>query len=40
MLKYDTIKTADDDFVYRTYNRMPALFVQGAGCNLWDTSGN
>jgi ornithine carbamoyltransferase len=40
MLKYDTIKTADDEYVYRTYNRLPALFVQGAGCNLWDNRGN
>jgi acetylornithine/N-succinyldiaminopimelate aminotransferase len=40
MLKYDTIKTADDEHVYRTYNRLPALFVQGAGCNLWDNRGN
>lgn len=40
MLKYDTIKTADDEHVYKTYNRLPALFVQGAGCNLWDNRGN
>jgi ornithine carbamoyltransferase len=40
MLKYDTIKTADDEHLYHTYNRMPALFVQGAGCNLWDNRGN
>src|SRR4051812_46804189 len=36
MLKYDSIKAADDEFVLHTYNRMPALFVQGAGCSLWD----
>ncbi|MER3497116.1 MAG: aspartate aminotransferase family protein, partial [Armatimonadota bacterium] len=23
-----------------TYNRMPALFVQGSGCSLWDNRGN
>lgn len=40
MLKYDTIKGLDDDFVIHTYNRMPALFVQGAGCQLWDNRGN
>ncbi|AIE84899.1 acetylornithine transaminase [Fimbriimonas ginsengisoli] len=40
MLKYDSIKTADDEFVLHTYNRMPALFVQGAGCSLWDNRGN
>lgn len=40
MLKYDAIKAADDDFVLHTYNRMPALFVQGAGCALWDNRGN
>ena len=39
MLKYDTIKQLDDDFVYKTYNRMPALFVQGAGSRLWDNRG-
>jgi ornithine carbamoyltransferase len=40
MLKYDTIKSADDDHVMRTYNRLPALFVQGSGCSLWDNRGN
>ncbi|MGV3615523.1 MAG: acetylornithine transaminase [Fimbriimonas sp.] len=40
MLKYDVIKAADDEHVMRTYNRMPALFVQGAGCSLWDNRGN
>jgi ornithine carbamoyltransferase len=40
MLKYDTIKSADDEHVIHTYNRMPALFVQGAGCSLWDNRGN
>lgn len=40
MLKYDAIKAADDDYVLKTYNRMPALFVQGAGCSLWDNRGN
>jgi ornithine carbamoyltransferase len=40
MLKYDVIKAADDDYVLHTYNRMPALFVQGAGCSLWDNRGN
>ncbi len=40
MLKYDQIKSLDDDFVIPTYNRMPALFVQGAGCSLWDNRGN
>lgn len=40
MLKYDTIKSADDDHVMRTYNRFPALFVQGSGCCLWDNRGN
>ena len=40
MLKYDTIKTADEEFVMPTYTRMPALFVQGSGCTLWDNRGN
>ncbi|RYG24982.1 acetylornithine transaminase [bacterium] len=40
MLKYDTIKELDDAHVLKTYNRMPALFVQGAGCSLWDNRGN
>lgn len=40
MLKYDTIKTADDDYLMPTYSRMPALFVQGSGCTLWDNRGN
>jgi acetylornithine/N-succinyldiaminopimelate aminotransferase len=40
MLKYDTIKQLDDDYIYKTYNRMPALFVQGAGSKLWDNRGN
>ena len=40
MLKYDTIKELDDSHVLKTYNRMPALFVQGAGCALWDNRGN
>jgi len=40
MLKYDTIKTTDVDNVMQTYKRAPALFVQGAGCSLWDNRGN
>ncbi len=40
MLKYDTIKSTDDEFLMHTYNRLPALFVQGAGCSLWDNRGN
>ncbi len=40
MLKYDSIKSLDDEFVVQTYRRMPALFVQGAGCTLWDNRGN
>lgn len=40
MLKYDTIKSTDDEFLMRTYTRMPALFVQGSGCSLWDNRGN
>jgi predicted acetylornithine/succinylornithine family transaminase len=40
MLKYDTIKSTDDEHLMRTYSRMPALFVQGAGCSLWDNRGN
>ena len=40
MLKYDTIKSTDDQYVMHTYNRMPALFVQGSGCSLWDNRGN
>jgi acetylornithine/N-succinyldiaminopimelate aminotransferase len=39
MLKYDTIKALDDDFIMKTYRRQPALFVQGAGCRLWDNRG-
>ena len=40
MLKYDTIKSTDSEHVMRTYNRLPALFVQGSGCSLWDNRGN
>lgn len=40
MLKYDSIKTLDNDFLIHTYNRFPALFVQGSGCTLWDNRGN
>ncbi len=40
MIKYETIKTLDEDYVLQTYKRMPALFVQGAGCSLWDNRGN
>ena len=40
MLKYDDIKKLDDAYVMQTYARMPALFVQGAGCSLWDNRGN
>lgn len=39
MLKYDTIKAADDLYMMRTYKRHPALFVQGSGCTLWDNRG-
>ena len=39
MLKYDTIKTADDQYMMRVYKRHPALFVQGSGCTLWDNRG-
>ena len=40
MLKYETIKNLDDQYVMNTYNRMPALFVQGSGSTLWDNRGN
>ena len=40
MLKYDTIKSTDEEHLMRTYNRLPALFVQGSGCSLWDNRGN
>ncbi len=40
MLKYDTIKSTDDEHLMRTYTRFPALFVQGSGCSLWDNRGN
>jgi len=40
MLKYDNIKSTDDKHLMRTYSRLPALFVQGAGCSLWDNRGN
>lgn len=40
MLKFDTIKSTDEQFVMQTYKRLPALFVQGAGCSLWDNRGN
>ena len=39
MLKYDTIKQLDDTYVMQTYRRLPALFVQGSGCVLWDNRG-
>ncbi len=40
MLKFDDIKYLDDTFVMGTYKRNPVLFVQGAGCTLWDNRGN
>jgi ornithine carbamoyltransferase len=40
MLKYDSIKSLDQDYVMPTYTRQNALFVQGAGCALWDNRGN
>lgn len=40
MLKYDDVKSLDQDYVMQTYGRHPALFVQGAGCSLWDNRGN
>jgi len=40
MVKYDTIKALDDDYVYPLYRRFPVLMVQGAGCHLWDNRGN
>ena len=40
MLKYDTIKSLDTEYVTPTYNRQPALFVQGSGAILWDNRGN
>lgn len=40
MLKYDTIKTLDNDYLMPTYTRQPALFVQGSGATLWDNRGN
>jgi ornithine carbamoyltransferase len=40
MLKYDTIKAEDEAFLMHTYKRQPALFVQGAGCTMWDNRGN
>jgi len=39
MLKYDVIKSLDDSHVMGTYQRLPALFVQGAGAKLWDNRG-
>lgn len=40
MLKYDTIKALDDEYVLQTYHRFPALIVQGSGCSVWDNRGN
>lgn len=40
MLKYDTIKNLDDEYILPMYRRLPALFVQGSGCSLWDNRGN
>ena len=40
MLKYESIYQLDQEYVFKTYNRMPALFVQGSGCTLWDNRGN
>jgi ornithine carbamoyltransferase len=40
MLKFDSIRSTDEQFVMQTYKRLPALFVQGAGCSLWDNRGN
>lgn len=40
MLKFDEIKQLDDTYLIPTYKRTPVLFVQGAGCKLWDNRGN
>jgi acetylornithine/N-succinyldiaminopimelate aminotransferase len=40
MLKYETIKSLDNDYLMPTYTRMPGLFVQGSGAILWDNRGN
>lgn len=40
MLKYETIRSTDAEYLIHTYNRMPALFVQGSACSLWDNRGN
>ena len=40
MIKFETIKTLDDEHLMQTYTRLPALFVQGAGCHVWDNRGN
>lgn len=40
MLKFDDIKQLDDTYLIPTYKRAPVLFVQGAGCKLWDNRGN
>jgi ornithine carbamoyltransferase len=39
MLKYETIRQMDQDYVVQVYRRFPALFVQGSGCSLWDNRG-
>jgi len=39
MLKYDTIKALDEQYVMPCYKRMDVLMVQGSGCTLWDNRG-
>ncbi len=39
MLKYDTVRNQDAEYVMPAYRRFPTLFVQGSGATLWDIRG-
>ncbi len=37
--RFETIREIDDRYSIAVYSRMPALFVRGLGCKLWDSEG-
>ena len=37
---FERIKDLDEQYIMRTYRRLPVAFVRGSGCWLYDISGN
>ena len=35
----ENIRNKADEVIVQTYNRLPLVFVKGAGCTLWDAEG-